>query len=389
MSNPIRLRRAVCVGIALTAGLAAGALPAAAGAAAVNLGTAGPFVVLGGAAVTNTGPSVLNGALGVSPGSSLSGFELPAVVNGARHASDGVAASAQSDLTTAYDVAAAEPAGDLTGTDLGLAGPLTPGAYSFSTSAQLTGTLVLDALGDPNAQFVFEIGTTLTTASNSAVLLVNGASPCNIFWQVGSSATIGTSTAFTGNVMALTSITMNTGATLQGRALARTGGVTLDTNVIDGSMCGTSTTPPPGTTPPPAASTEPEAGTNPQAPPGSRTTLPTRIGTATLRRTPLSPGAPGQPRRPGQPRERCTDGFTATVRGRQIERVVFRLDGKRIATRAGSPFKVVVRATPGRHTVSARVTFRDATAAKTMKTRYRACSAAALQPPPGPSRFTG
>jgi hypothetical protein len=354
------------VGITLAAGLAFGAVPvAAAQAAPVDLGTAGPFVVLGGSAVTNTGPSVLNGDLGVSPGTSLSGFGPPAVVNGATHANDAVAAGAQSDLTTAYNVAAAQPAADLTGTDLGNAGPLTPGAYSFTSSAQLTGALVLDAQGDPNAQFVFEIGTTLTTASNSSVQLVNGASPCNVFWQVGSSATLGTSTAFAGNVMALASITMNTGATLHGRALARTGAVTLDTNVIDGSMCGTSSTPPPGTTP------------------ASGTTLSTRRGTARLSRTPLS-GAPR--RRSGAA---CTAGFTARVRGRQIKRVVFRLDGKRIATRSRSPFRVVVRATPGRHTVSARVSFRDATAARTLRFRYRACDAASLRPRRGPSRFTG
>jgi hypothetical protein len=386
MSNPTHLRRSLRAGILLAAGLACGAVPVAAEAAAINLGTAKPFVVLGGSAVTNTGPSVLNGALGVSPSAALTGFGLPAVVNGATHVRNGVAANAQSDLTTAYNVAAAEPAGSLTGRDLGNVGPLVPGAYSFSSSAQLTGALVLDGKGDPNAQFVFKIGSTLTTASGSSVRLVNGASPCNVFWQVGSSATLGTATAFAGNVMALTSITMTTGATLQGRALARNGAVTLDSNVINASMCGTSTTAPPGSTPgsAPGSGSDPTTGTT--NPPGSRTTLPTRKGTAQLRRTPLSPGTPSRPGRPGN---RCTDGFTATVRGRQIKRVVFRLDGKRIASRTDAPFKVVVRAAPGRHIVSARVTFKDATAAKTMKTRYRACGAAALQPRPGPSRFTG
>ncbi len=161
------------------------AIPIAANAAPVNLATAQPFVVLGGAGVTNTGPSVLNGDLGVTPGTSLSGFGAPAVVNGATHANDAVAAQAQADLTTAYNVAAGQaisPGNELTGTDLGGL-TLSPGAYGFSTSAQLTGQLTLDAHGDPNAQFVFVIGSTLTTASASSVILTNGASPCNVFWK--------------------------------------------------------------------------------------------------------------------------------------------------------------------------------------------------------------
>ena len=119
---------------------------------------------------------------------------------------------------------------------------LTAGAYSFSSSAQLTGQLTLNAAGNPNAQFVFEIGSTLTTASASSVRLINGASPCNVYWQVGSSATLGTTTAFEGNLMANTSITLNNAATVRGRLFASTGAVTLDDNVIDDSMCNTSTT---------------------------------------------------------------------------------------------------------------------------------------------------
>ena len=228
-----------------------------ASASAVNLGTAKPFVVLGGSSVTNTGPSVLNGDLGVSPGTSLVGFGLPAVVNGATHDNDAVAGTAQNDVTTAYNVAAGQaPTADLTGQDLGGL-TLTAGAYHYSSSAQLTGQLTLDAAGNPNAQFVFEIGTTLTTASASSVLLINGASPCNVYWQVGSSATLGTTTAFQGNVMALASISLNNGATVRGRLLASTGGVTLINNVIDGSMCGTSTTPPGPTGPGGPGSTGP------------------------------------------------------------------------------------------------------------------------------------
>ena len=220
-------------------------MPAVAQAAPVNLATASPFVVLGGATVTNTGPSVLNGDLGVSPGTALVGFGLPAVVNGATHANDAVAAQAQNDLTTAYNVAAGQPvspANDLTGTNLGNR-TLNPGAYRYSSSAQLTGQLTLDAQGDPNAQFVFEIGSSLTTASASSVVLVNGASPCNVYWQVGSSATLGTTTAFQGNLMALSSISLNNGATVIGRLLARNGQVSLINNVLDASRCGAVTSP--------------------------------------------------------------------------------------------------------------------------------------------------
>src|ERR1700749_3687513 len=159
MSHPPLLAHARRAGILLASGLACAAVPAIASASAVNLGTASPFVVLGASAVTNTGPSVLNGDLGVSPGTALVGFGLPAVVNGAAHATNAVAAQAQLDLTTAYDVAAAQPvdpANDLTGPNFGNR-TLTAGAYRSTPTAQLTGHLTLDAQGDPNAEFVFEI----------------------------------------------------------------------------------------------------------------------------------------------------------------------------------------------------------------------------------------
>ena len=353
MSSPTCLKRA---GIALavsSAFVVAQAAPAAAQ-SPVNLATAGPFVVLGGQAVTNTGPSVLNGALGVSPGTSIVGFGSPAVVNGPTHNNDAVAAQAQLDLTTAYDVAAGQPvapANDLTGTNLG-GRTLTSGAYEYTSDAQLTGALTLDAEGNPNAQFVFKIASALTTASASSVRLINGASPCNVYWQVGSSATLGSTTAFNGNLMALTSISLNNAAAVQGRMLARNGQVSLINNVLDASMCGTSaSTPSPTTTP----------------------ASPTVRGTAILRRT---------------PGERCTDGFHARVRGAMIRRVVFSMDGRHLVTRTRSPFSVFVRRSSGSHIVRARVTFRDATAARTLTLRYRACAAAVL-PLRSPSQFTG
>jgi type VI secretion system secreted protein VgrG len=187
------------------------------------------FAVLGGSAVTNTNtPTIVNGNLGVSPGSAVTGFPPGIVTGGTIHAADAVAAQAQSDLTTTYVNLANEACNtDLTGQDLG-GKTLTPGVYCFSTSAQLTGTLTLDAQGHANAIFIFKIGSTLTTASASSVLLINGGSACGVFWQVGSSATLGTGTALLGSIVALTSITLNTGASVSGRVLARNGAVTLD-----------------------------------------------------------------------------------------------------------------------------------------------------------------
>jgi hypothetical protein len=365
MSNRTDRKRSARVSAGLAVSVALFALPAAAHAAPVHLGTVSPFVVLGGSTVTNTGPSVLNGDLGVSPGTALVGFGLPAVVNGAKHANDAVAAKAQSDLTTAYDVAAGQPvapANDLTGTDLGNR-TLTAGAYRYTSSAQLTGPLTLDAQGDPNAQFVFEIASQLTTASASSVVLINGASPCNVYWQVGSSATLGTSTAFQGNLMALTSISLNNGASVIGRLLARNGQVSLINNVLDASRCATGSGTGDGGS---------GGGTGGDGTGGPRTT---RNGRAIMRRA---------------PHQDCTDGFRATVRGHLIERVVFRIDGRLIGNRKSSPFKVFVRASrAGVHRIRARVTFTDATRAKTLRFRYRACAAAVRQPRRGPAQLTG
>ncbi len=191
------------------------------------------FAVLGGSTVTNTAsPTVVTGDLGVSPGSAVTGFPPGTVVGGTIHAADAVAAQAQSDLTTLYTSLAGTACNtDLTGQDLG-GMTLTPGVYCFATSAQLTGTLTLDAQGNPNAVFLFKIGSTLTTASAASVLLVNSASSCGVFWQVGSSATLGTGTSLAGSIVALTSITLNTGAGVTGRLLARNGAVTLDDNHV-------------------------------------------------------------------------------------------------------------------------------------------------------------
>jgi uncharacterized repeat protein (TIGR01451 family) len=204
------------------------------------------FAVLGGSTVTNTGPSVITGNLGVSPGTAVTGFP-PGLVNGGTiHAADEVALQAQTDTTIAYNNLAGQACTlDLTGQDLG-GKTLVPGVYCFSSSAQLTGVLTLNAGGNAAAVWVFQTGSTLTTASSSSVVLINGAQACNVHWQVGSSATLGTTTSFVGNILALTSITLTTGANVSGRVLARNGAVTLDTNNVAPAACGLQ----PGITPP-------------------------------------------------------------------------------------------------------------------------------------------
>jgi type VI secretion system secreted protein VgrG len=215
--------------------------------ASLTLGTAASFSVLAGSTVTNTGTTLISadagigterGNVGVSPGSAVTNFP-PGIVAppGEIHAADEVAAQAQLDLTAAYDAAAA-PACDtnLTGQDLG-GMTLVGGVYCFDSSAQLTGTLTLDAQGNPDAVFIFQIESTLTTSVGSTVLVINGAQACHLFWQVGSSATLGTGSAFSGNILALASITAGTAAVVEGRLLARNGAVTLDANTVHTPAC--------------------------------------------------------------------------------------------------------------------------------------------------------
>ncbi|MBL8897051.1 MAG: DUF3494 domain-containing protein [Planctomycetes bacterium] len=199
--------------------------------AQVSLGSAQNFGVLGASTVTNTGPTIVSGDLGVSPGLALTGFP-PGIIVGAFHAGNGVALQAQADANTAYnDFAGMACNFNLTGQDLGGL-TLIPGVYCFSSSAQLTGTLVLDALGDPGSVFVFQIGSTLTTSSNANVRVINGGTLCNVFWQVGSSATLGTDTTFVGTILALASVTLTTGTDVNGRVFALNGAVTMDSNLV-------------------------------------------------------------------------------------------------------------------------------------------------------------
>jgi Protein of unknown function (DUF3494). len=216
--------------------LAAAEMVVATGPATVGLGTAAPFAVLAGTPkVANTGTTVINGNLGISPAAAVTGFP-PGIVHGTIHKADAVALQAQSDLTTAYTDAAGRPVTATHGTLGGLT--LAPGVYTAGgVVLGLTGTLTLDGQNDPNSVWIFKATSALVTASSSSVKLINGASSCNVFWQVTSSATLGTGSTFVGTIMALTSITMKSGVTLHGRALARNGKVTMINDRITSSTC--------------------------------------------------------------------------------------------------------------------------------------------------------
>jgi hypothetical protein len=232
----VRLTIQALVGAALLATGAAVLVPTAALAAATSppLGAAANFAVLGASTVTNTGPSAVTGDLGVSPGTAVTGFP-PGTLTGTIHAGDPAATQAQGDVATAYAFAAGEPCDtNLSGQDLG-GMTLPPAVYCFDSSAQLTGTLHLDAQGNPTAAWLFQTTSTLTTASNSAVVLENGAAACNgnnVTWKVGSSATVGSGSSFVGNILANTSITFNAGASSAGSLYAHTGAVTLDSSNV-------------------------------------------------------------------------------------------------------------------------------------------------------------
>jgi len=232
-----RIVVAACLGAAALAILPNAALAAV---ARPRLLSAANFTVMAASAITNTGSTAITGNLAISPNkaSSVTGFP-PGVVTGAKNEDDMVAIRAHTDLITTYnDAAHATPFRNRAGVNLG-GKTLTPGVYHFSSSAQLTGTLTLNGENRTGSLFIFQIGSTLTTASRSRVALIGRANSCNVFWQVTSSATLGTGTSFQGNLIALTSITLTTGATIGvggglngGRALARNGALTLDSNVI-------------------------------------------------------------------------------------------------------------------------------------------------------------
>jgi len=277
--------------VALVALFSAGLLVTVAGSAqaaatAVPLGTADSFVVLAGAGVTNTGPTTLNGDIGTFPTTSITGTST-LTVTGTNHAGDAVTQNAKNDLVTAYNDAAGQGpttpiAGDLGGQTL------SRGVYNSASSIGLTGALTLDAAGDPAAVFVFQAGSTLTTASASSVVLINGAQACNVFWQVGSSATLGTGSSFRGTVLALQDITVTTGTTVEGRVLARNGAVTLDTNTFTRPTCATpvATASPTGTVSPSPTATASPTGTPSPTATASPTGTPSPTATASPTGTP-------------------------------------------------------------------------------------------------------
>jgi Ice-binding-like/Bacterial Ig-like domain len=195
----------------------------------------GNFSVLAGTTVTNTGSTTVSGDVGVAPGTAVTGFP-PGLAGGTIHLADGVASLAQATLTAGYIDAAGRSGGTSVAGDL-VGQTLTSGVYTSTSSLANSGDLTLDAQGNPSAVFIFQISSTLTTGSGSHIVLANGAKACNVFWQVGSSATLGTNSVFKGNIMALTSITVTTGVNVEGRVLARNGAVTLDTDVITGCTC--------------------------------------------------------------------------------------------------------------------------------------------------------
>jgi hypothetical protein len=246
--------------------------PAVAAVAPVGLGTAGTFAVLAGTTVTNTDASAIQGDVGVSPGTSVTGFP-PGVVTGGSIVGTGAAAIPQDDLTAAYNDAAGRTASASVGDFVGAGQTLGPGVYNASSSLEVGGSLTLDAQGNASAVFIFQAGSTLTTDSASSIDLVNGAQACNVFWQVGSSATLGTGSTFTGTILALASITATTGDTITGRALASTGAVTLDSDTITVPAC-TTTSPTPSPSPTSPATTPPPSPTSPPTSPTSSYTHP-------------------------------------------------------------------------------------------------------------------
>ena len=335
---------------------------AQAGPPPVLLGTADSFAVLGGSTITNTGPSVINGDLGLHPGTSVTGFP-PGTVNGTQHISNAVAQQAKTDLTTAYNDAAGRPLSATLAPDIG-GQTLTAGIYRTGSvpSLGLTGNLTLDAQGDPRAVFIFQVASTLTTATASSVSLINGAQACNVFWQVGSSATLGTSSVFRGNILALTSISVNNGVTVDGRLLARNGAVTLINDTVTRAQCAPGTGPGTGPGPGPGpggpgpggtgpGGTGPGTGTGPGGGPGSDTTGP-------IVRVIGPPGVVVPPgvrvpliRTPGvrRPRGRAvctTRDFTARIRVRDrsgIRRVNVYLDGRLVRRTRLTRFSLRIR----------------------------------------------
>jgi hypothetical protein len=368
---------------------------AVAGPSGVLLATAGNFAVLAGSGMTNTGVSTIIGDVGSSPTHSETGFGACQAANcinqiGVNHnvadPNDAVTQQGKSDLTTAYNDAFGRTGGTAVTAPLGGGMTLVSGVYTSAADIFVGGDLTLDGGGDPNAVFIFQAktGTLITAAGitsgipNTRVLLSNGAQACNVFWQVGSSATIQTFTQFVGNILANTSITVNDRATLiSGSVLARNGAVTLHANTISRTTCatpaGTTTTTPAGTT-----TTSPTGTTKPK-PTGTGTTTTPGGGTGTAHLT--GPTGP------------VSGPFTVVVTGHAIQKVTFFVDGKRRTTVHAKPGRKAFRLkiNPRRqrhrlHRVTARVTFTPASGSTSTTRRFTYRRSTTGSPPP---RFTG
>jgi cell division septation protein DedD len=289
---PVRRRRAASISLLTIAAVGLAAfLPGVSASAAqptIGLGAAGDFAVLAGAGITNPGPTTISGDVGTFPTTSETWNGGLTLAPGVDHGGDAVTQQAKTDLTAGYiQAAGATPATSVV-TELG-GRTLTPGVYTSPTLG-ITGALTLDAGNDPNAIFVFQAGSTLITASTSSVVGLHGLNPCNVFWQVGSSATLGTGSHLVGSVLAQTSITATTGATIEGRLLARTGAVTLDTNTITNTGCAFSApvivapvfvpAPTPTTTAAPTTTSTTAAPTTTTTAPTTTTSTPTTATTA-------------------------------------------------------------------------------------------------------------
>jgi hypothetical protein len=292
MTTPFRRATLVITaGLALTLAIATltmGTTARAAGPTTVNLGSADPFAILAGTPdITSTGASLVNGDVGIHPAAAITGFP-PGVINGARHPADAVALQAKNSLTAAYLDAASRPVTSVVAAGT-LSGTLVGGVYNSGASIlSIAGTVTLDGQGDPSSVWIFQATSSMVIASASRVAFINGAQPCNVFWQVTSSASLGSTADLAGTIMALDSITMANGVTLNGRALARNGTVTLINDNINRTTCATvSTTPAPtfGPTPGPATAT-PAATAAPSAAPTAAAATATPIGRTPAAATP-------------------------------------------------------------------------------------------------------
>ena len=368
---------ALLVSLVLTSTAQAGPPP-------VLLGTANSFAILAGSTITNTGNTVVNGDLGLHPGTAVTGFP-PGTVNGARHVTDAVAEQAKTDLRTAYHDAAGRPLTATLPPDIG-GRRFVSGVYRTGSvpSLGLTGNVTLDAQGDPRAVFIFQIESTLVTATDSSVSLINGAQACNVYWQVGSSATLGTRTAFKGNILALSSISVNNGVTVDGRLLARNGAVTLINDTINRSDCAPGTGGGTGT----GTGTGPGGGAPDFTGPSVRIIGPSGVL--------VPPGVPvpltRTPPRARRPRGRAvctTRDFTARIRVRDragIRRVNVYLDGRLVRQTRRTRFSLRIRVMGlrvGRHRIT--VVARDRAGNRSVtRRRFGRCALGLAVP-----RFTG